>query len=155
MFPDRRLRDPRGSAASRNPPRDLGEARHLLSRAASLLSHQAGTSPTTVGPSSSGLQTQRQQPPRLQLSSNRERLNIFRPQPATRQRRSSSAPKPKKMKIWEHTFCCLASKVQDSTPSPMDRGHLLQADWGIKPLVLQKLQMQKTSTTTCLKRFQS
>ena len=118
MFPVRRLRDPR-AAASREPERALEETRQLLSRATSLLNPP--TAAEIIGtPSTSGLQTQRQ----------RERINIFRPQ-AKRQRRSS-APNPKKRKYWEHTFCCLASRVQESCPSPIDRAHLLQAGLGDK-----------------------
>ena len=32
--------------------------------------------------------------------------------------------------MWEHTFVCLASKVQSSVPGPIDRGRLMQAGLG-------------------------
>ena len=63
-----------------------------------------------------------------------ERLSIFRPR--GRQRSKFSAQRAKKRKLWEHTFCCLASRKQRAPPGPMERGVLMTAaGWIRLPLL--------------------
>lgn len=65
-----------------------------------------------------------------------ERFNIFRPQSICRKHSLSLTRKSRKRKLqlWEHAFCCLASTDEDSPPSAMERARLMQAGLGEKKL---------------------
>lgn len=62
----------------------------------------------------------------------RERLNLFRPRVYGTQ--GQKRGKRKKIAKWEHDFCCLASTMQDTPPTPMQKAALFQAGLGMKNL---------------------
>ena len=134
--------DPRATSNSRLS-RPLREARDCLSRAGSVLTPAVVTCNAQVtaqvtAPVGIERQTQRHpiqstlQPPQLWQP---ERLSIFRPRDSRRRIRSLlNRTRSRKRKLWERTFCCLASKTQTSPPGPSERGYLLQAGLGGKTL---------------------
>ena len=168
-YPDRHERpmggDPRTAANRGNQP--LQETRSVLSQARSLLGPSTASAvppaqwrssagppaarwlPSTAGPSAS-TQWPQNWPgssgahnyynPAAGPSSSAhpaERLSIFRPR--GRQRSKFSAQRAKKRKLWEHTFCCLASRKQRAPPGPMERGVLMTAGLGEKSIVLDEV----------------
>ena len=146
MYPDRRGRpsDPR-AASNRNLRlyRDPWERRDFLSQAASLLTPASTAAPSTQSVSQrQGIPWQHDSAgPSVQQGSSssfhREQFKIFQPQVSRQRSRSVSVPrksKKRKLQLWEHCFCCLASTTQCSPPGPMDRGRLMQAGLGGKTL---------------------
>lgn len=64
----------------------------------------------------------------------RERLNLFRPKPYARAGARGQKGSKKKIAMWEHDFCCLATTTQDTPPTPLQKAQLFQAGLGMKTL---------------------
>lgn len=78
---------------------------------------------------------------RTPVSASNELRNLFHYNKHTSNKRkganaTSSGKKKKKLKMWNHTFVCLSSPTDDSSPDRMTRANLQMAGLGEKKLSL-------------------